>query len=216
MLVDKWKKNSLKYWEQSLEHPFVKGIMDGSLSMERFKYYLIQDAHYLRFFNGMFLAAAELTENDDDRVALVSFAHSLKLGEEDVREFVLDELGITPEEIDNTPISPNAYHYITHMELQVATGDVARIYASLLPCTWLYLDVFTTLSSFSIDVPIFEKFVSAYQADEYEKVLEWQKSLTEKAALASQTPPEELEEIFKISSYEEVCFWQMAWDLQKY
>ena len=31
-----------------LEHPFIAGLTDGSLERETFRFYVIQDAHYLR------------------------------------------------------------------------------------------------------------------------------------------------------------------------
>ena len=34
---------SKEIWEAYHEHPFVKGIADGSLDKEKFKYYMIQD-----------------------------------------------------------------------------------------------------------------------------------------------------------------------------
>ncbi|KAA2284799.1 thiaminase II, partial [Clostridioides difficile] len=34
-------------WKECLEHPFVKGIGDGSLPVEQFRYYLLQDYLYL-------------------------------------------------------------------------------------------------------------------------------------------------------------------------
>ena len=34
-------------WESYNEHPFVKGIEDGTLDKEKFRYYIIQDFLYL-------------------------------------------------------------------------------------------------------------------------------------------------------------------------
>ena len=36
-----------KIWDGYLEHPFVKGIGEGTLDKEKFKNYLIQDYLYL-------------------------------------------------------------------------------------------------------------------------------------------------------------------------
>ena len=35
-------------WQQCLETDFVRGIGDGSLSMEDFMFYIVQDSIYLR------------------------------------------------------------------------------------------------------------------------------------------------------------------------
>jgi thiaminase/transcriptional activator TenA len=33
-----------------LKHPFLTGLTDGSLSREAFQFYVVQDAHYLRYY----------------------------------------------------------------------------------------------------------------------------------------------------------------------
>ena len=38
-------------WNEYLEHPFVKGIGEGTLDKEKFKNYLIQDYLYLKDFH---------------------------------------------------------------------------------------------------------------------------------------------------------------------
>ena len=42
------KNNNLSLWNKShVDHPFIKGIQDGSLEFEKFKYYMIQDYKFL-------------------------------------------------------------------------------------------------------------------------------------------------------------------------
>ena len=38
------------FWEGSFNHPFILQLQDGTLPIENFRYYLIQDAYYLRLF----------------------------------------------------------------------------------------------------------------------------------------------------------------------
>ena len=45
---------SKEIWEAYHEHPFVKGIADGSLDKEKFKYYMIQDYLYLLDYTKVF------------------------------------------------------------------------------------------------------------------------------------------------------------------
>ena len=41
-------------WNEYLEHPFVKGIGEGTLDKEKFKNYLIQDYLYLKDYAKVF------------------------------------------------------------------------------------------------------------------------------------------------------------------
>ena len=43
-----------KIWDGYLEHPFVKGIGEGTLDKEKFKNYLIQDYLYLKDYAKVF------------------------------------------------------------------------------------------------------------------------------------------------------------------
>src|SRR5206468_6712630 len=48
-----------------LRHPFVRGLTDGSLPRESFRFYAVQDALYLReFARALSLAAARAPEED--------------------------------------------------------------------------------------------------------------------------------------------------------
>ena len=38
---------SADIWEGYLKHPFVRGIADGSLEIQKFRFYLLQDYVYL-------------------------------------------------------------------------------------------------------------------------------------------------------------------------
>lgn len=47
---EKVRKETDFYWEASFYHPFVQGIADGSLPAEKFKFYMLQDAYYLKHY----------------------------------------------------------------------------------------------------------------------------------------------------------------------
>ena len=48
-----------------LRHPFLRGLTDGSLSEDAFRFYVIQDAHYLRdFARALSIAAARAPRED--------------------------------------------------------------------------------------------------------------------------------------------------------
>lgn len=65
-LCEKVRKDTDFYWEASFYHPFVQGIADGSLPLEKFKFYMLQDAYYLKHYTKVLaLAAAKATTDDD-------------------------------------------------------------------------------------------------------------------------------------------------------
>src|SRR5690625_7842461 len=46
-------------WNAQLEHPFVKGVGDGTLEVERFENWVRQDYVYLREYSRMFARSEE-------------------------------------------------------------------------------------------------------------------------------------------------------------
>ena len=44
------RQEANEVWEANFRHPFVQGIANGTLSLESFRYYLLQDSYYLSHF----------------------------------------------------------------------------------------------------------------------------------------------------------------------
>ena len=59
-----WKSIELIY-DAILRHPFIRGLGDGSLDHEAFKFYVLQDALYLREFGRALSLAAPRAPQDD-------------------------------------------------------------------------------------------------------------------------------------------------------
>src|SRR5271166_1369127 len=45
-------------WDRELKHPFVRGLADGTLSVDRFRFYLVQDYLFLIEYSRVFALAA--------------------------------------------------------------------------------------------------------------------------------------------------------------
>ena len=53
-------------YEQILAHPFLAGLADGSLDQDRFRFYVVQDALYLRdYARALSVCAARAPAEDD-------------------------------------------------------------------------------------------------------------------------------------------------------
>ncbi|BAS26626.1 thiaminase II/PqqC family protein [Limnochorda pilosa] len=45
-------------WQASFEHPFITGLADGTLPLDRFRFYVQQDSYYLTEFGRVLAVAA--------------------------------------------------------------------------------------------------------------------------------------------------------------
>jgi thiaminase (transcriptional activator TenA) len=118
----------------ALDHPFVRGLADGSLTEASFRYYVGQDAFFLEAFARAYgLALA----NSRDRGELLAFA-DLLLG-------VLDELRLHDAYaarwgVDLSAVEPGeATEAYTDFLLDVGeSANVATLCAAMVPCMRLY------------------------------------------------------------------------------
>ena len=70
-------------WDGYNETPFVKGIADGSLDHEKFKYYMIQDYLYLLDYTKVFSIGTAKAKNLDAMRLFAGYTHSILDGEMD-------------------------------------------------------------------------------------------------------------------------------------
>jgi thiaminase/transcriptional activator TenA len=121
------------------KHPFLVSMVDGTLSMENFKYYVVQDALYL----GDFAAALRLLGNHSeiskaDSKRLYEFAKGAEDAEMALHNSFFKEWDISAEGVDQMP---NCLLYTSYMLRVVATRPHAEGLAVLLPCFWVYMHV---------------------------------------------------------------------------
>ena len=53
-VIERLLSATKEIWEAYYEHPFVRGIEDGTLDKEKFRYYIIQDYLYLEEYTRTF------------------------------------------------------------------------------------------------------------------------------------------------------------------
>ena len=79
-------------WDGYNETPFVKGIADGSLDHEKFKYYMIQDYLYLLDYTKVFSIGTAKAKNLDAMRLFAGYTHSILDGEMDIHRAYMTRL----------------------------------------------------------------------------------------------------------------------------
>ena len=111
-------------YAEILAHPFLTGLTDGTLAEERFRFYVLQDALYLReYARALSLAGVR----SPDESALVMFnEHSAGaiIVERSLHEGFLKDLGIAREEAEADVAVP---HHPRLYELPAQNGHSGRL-----------------------------------------------------------------------------------------
>ncbi|MED1739190.1 thiaminase II [Bacillus swezeyi] len=205
------RKSAAEWWEGSFVHPFIKGIGDGSLPVDCFKYYVLQDSYYLTHFAKVQSFAAAYADDLYTTSRMAEHAKGTYEAELSLHRKFTDLLRITEEEIEAFQPSPTAYAYTSHMYRSVMSGNFAEILAALLPCYWLYYEVGETLQTCKPENGVYQEWIATYGGDWFKELVTEQidrfDELAEKSTAETRA---KMKENFVISSYYEYQFWNMA------
>ncbi|HXG14659.1 MAG TPA: thiaminase II [Calidithermus sp.] len=195
-----------------LDHPFVRGLTDGTLPRPAFRFYAVQDALYLReFARALSLAAARAPEED----WIVTFnehaAGALRV-ERALHESFFKEFGLAPAEVAATPLAPTNLAYTSYL-LAVAYGaPFAEVVAALLPCYWIYWEVGRALERAGSPDPLYRRWIGTYASEEFGAVVRAVLDVTNRvAAGAGAAGRDAMRRHFVTTSRYEWMFWDMGW-----
>ena len=154
-----------------LAHPFVRGLTDGSLSRDSFRFYVVQDALYLREFARALSVAAARAPADDWIIMFNEHAANALRVERALHEGFFRQFGLAPEAVAATPLAPVNQAYTSYL-LAVAYGaPFHENVAALLPCYWIYWEVGKALERTGSTEPLYARWIGTYAAEEFGAVV---------------------------------------------
>jgi thiaminase/transcriptional activator TenA len=204
-------------WEANLNHPFVKGIANGDLSLESFKYYVLQDAYYLSHFARIQAMGAARAEDLHTTSRMAAHAQGTNEAELALHETFIKQLHITDEELANFEPAPTAYNYTSHLYRVAESGSLAEIIAAILPCYWIYHEIGERFQGATPREPIFQEWIAAYGGEWFGQLVQEQiDRLDDLAKTASEEERRKMTQHFLLSCQYEYLFWEMAFTLEKW
>jgi hydroxymethylpyrimidine/phosphomethylpyrimidine kinase/hydroxymethylpyrimidine kinase/phosphomethylpyrimidine kinase/thiamine-phosphate diphosphorylase len=137
--------------------PFVRQLGDGTLSRDAFRWYLAQDALYLRDFARALAEAARLAPTSAEQAFWAGSAQNAI-----AEELRLHESWIDASTLAGTAPGPVTTAYVNHHLAAAARGDYRVLVAALLPCFWLYRDLGERLRAQSHPQHPYRSWLDAY------------------------------------------------------
>ncbi len=204
-------------WKKCLEHPFVQGIGNGSLEVEKFRYYMLQDYLYLFDYAKVFALGVVKARDPELMRTFARNVDAILGGEMTIHRAYMKRLGITEEQaLSAVPALDNLSY--THYMLAVAeSGTPLEIVSSILACSWSYAEIGQALAKIpgAAEHPFYGEWIRGYAGEEYAATNEALLRLTEELAReASPAQLDRLKEIFVTCSRYELAFWDMAWEMR--
>ncbi len=203
-------------WEAQHQHPFVRGIGDGTLGLERFQFWLRQDYVFLIEYARLLALA---TARSPDLETMTRFATLLKETVEtemNLHRAYAAEFGISHEQLEREPTAPTTRGYTDFLLRVAATGDFAELVAALLPCMWAFSEIGRRLAMQPAPSENrYARWIAMYSSREFAELAEWCRDLLD--SLAAGLPERDLQKLeaaFLTSSRYEWQFWEMAWKME--
>src|SRR5690606_28358559 len=205
-------------WEAQHEHPFVRGIGDGTLDVEKFGHWLRQDYLYLIDYARLFAAGVLKAPDLPTMNTMAEMVHAILHMEMDLHRSYVAEFGITTEDLERETKAPTCQGYTDFLLRTATTGDFAELLAALLPCIWGYAEVGARLEQRGMpDDERYARWIGMYASEEFAQLGEWCRDLVDR--VASGMPDDarrRMEEAFVTSSRYELAFWEMAWSGERW
>lgn len=191
--------------------PFVEELTQGTLPMEKFIFYLEQDAIYIQNYCRVLSSIASRVMNPEFTEAFLAFAQDGVAVEKAMHEVYLKQYGGK-----KTLPTPTCLLYMNTLNAQ-ATMPVEVQAASILPCFWVYFEVGKRIAARAGEGNPFRDWIDTYSYPEFETSN--QRAIDICDALASKASPEirkRMTEIFVLATKMEWLFWHSAYELEKW
>lgn len=161
-----WNANQALF-QSTLELPFNQELAAGTLSRERFRHYMIQDAHYLVAYGRALAVAAAKSDNAEGVVQFANAANEAVVVERALHGGFMRDFGITPEQFAATPLTPACHHYTSYLLATAWSASYPVAVAALLPCFWIYAEVGRDIHARSAKDNPYQAWVDTYASEEF-------------------------------------------------
>ncbi|MFG2819526.1 thiaminase II [Kitasatospora sp. NPDC048365] len=199
-------------YAEILDHPFLRGLTDGTLPQDAFRHFVVQDSHYLRDYARALAVCAAKAPGEAEVRAFADDAVGAIAAEQGMHAEFMTAFGGSAEQAADEPVLPTTRAYTSYLLATVYGGSFAEAVAAVLPCYWIYARVGEELLAKSSPEPLYAKWIATYGDEAFQSVVRRVLELTDR--LGEEISPAERRravEHFTTTSRYEWMFWDAAW-----
>jgi thiaminase/transcriptional activator TenA len=201
-----WQQNAANY-QRIISHPFNLELAKGTLSKDRFIFYLQQDAYYLMGFSRALALIAGRVDTSRMIQRFLNFALGVLVAERELHATFLAET------CDRLEPSPACLAYTRYLIAIAATASLEEAVAAILPCFWIYREVGRSIAAQTTENNPYISWIDTYSSQEFsEETDEAISILDELASQCSANTLTRMENAFISSSLLEWHFWNDAYE----
>lgn len=202
-------------YQAILRHPFLTGLADGSLDVRAFRFYLVEDAYYLREFARALTIAGAKAPKEEWIVRLNSDSIGTLEAERAMHASYFVEFGLSEEEVQSRSPAPTSLAYTNYLLATAYSRPFAEGLAAVLPCYWIYAEVGKSLAANGSPNPLFQRWIDEYSSEGYDETVRTFLDIVDEVAdgETARTRAAMIEHYMVTSRYEWM-FWDMGYRQQ--
>jgi thiaminase/transcriptional activator TenA len=212
-------EHTARLQEAMLELPFNAELAAGTLGLERFQFYLVQDARYLLGFARALAAAASREPTEADVQFFARAADEAISGERELHAGYFASFGLDDAAIAEVPTAPTTAAYTDFLLARSMTGGYAELVAALLPCFWVYHHVGTEIHARQVEGSAnpFRAWIETYADEEFAATVRDARAAVDAAAeSADERTRERMLAAFTRAVEHEWMFWDGAYRMARW
>lgn len=216
---DELRSKGAHIWDREKQHPFVLGIGDGTLPLEKFRYYMRQDYVFLVDFCRAISLAVAKAERVEDMGWFARLLHETLNTEMSLHISFCKDFGITEDDLKRTRPSPTTWAYTRHLVEAGYSGNAGDIVAAILPCSWGYCEIGQMLRDRGMPAhqPLYARWIEMYSSPEFVALADWLRAFLDRVADdSSPGQRQRMEQAFLLSSQYEYLFWDAAYRMEEW
>ena len=215
--TDSLWKNIEPTYNFILKHPFILGLTSGKLNENAFRFYIIQDALYLKEFGrGLALLGAR-SDDDEDLMMFSEHAKTAIIVERALHKGFIDAWGLTWYDVENTEPSPNCLLYTSYLLRVVYSRPYYEALGAFLSCYWIYWEVGKALLEQGSPNKLYQRWIDTYAGEEFAKTVQDMLSTVERTCNPLNSDQKDLvAKHFGMTAKFEYLFWDMGYNCQQW
>jgi thiaminase/transcriptional activator TenA len=195
------------------DHPFVRGIGDGTLAAQSFRHYVRQDYLFLLEYARLLALASARAPSLELMTRFAALARAILETELELHRAYASEWGISAEELERERMTPTTRAYTAFLLRTATLGDFAELVGALLPCMAGYREIGRRLAERGRpDDERYARWIDMYAGEEFGELADWCCDVADGvgADLTGEARGRMRGAYLESARYE-LAFWDMGW-----
>lgn len=169
--TDLLKTSIQSNWDAATDHPFCKELAEGTLPLDKMRWYLVQDYKFIDEFVRLLAAAIAHAPTLAGRTPMIQFLGLVTSTENTYFLRSFEALGVS--QIDpNVSAAPSTHAFQNLMQSARISGRYEQILAVLVVVEWSYLTWANRYKTYNADLPFwFSEWIDLHTGEEFESVV---------------------------------------------